>query len=52
MKAWANQIADAIPAIKADVESLRLKREFFEKSSHPMDTKQHPAKGDKNSHVL
>jgi creatinine amidohydrolase len=40
MKAWATQIAEAIRAVKADQESLRLQKEFFEKSSHPVDTKQ------------
>jgi len=29
-----------IRAIKADQNSLRLQREFFEKSKHPLDTKQ------------
>lgn len=40
MKAWVNQIAESIRAVKADDESLRLQKEFFEKSTHPMDTKQ------------
>ena len=39
-KAWSKQIAEAIKAIKADSESLRLQNEFFEKSQHPLDTKQ------------
>lgn len=40
MKAWTDDIVNAIRAIKADQESLRLQNEFFEKSSHPLDTKQ------------
>ena len=39
-KAWSSQIAEAIKAIKADSESLRLQNEFFEKTQHPLDTKQ------------
>jgi creatinine amidohydrolase len=40
MKAWADGIAAAIRAIKSDQVSLRLQNEFFEKSRHPLDTKQ------------
>jgi len=40
MNAWASQIANAIRAIKADDVSPRLQREFFEKTTHPVDTKQ------------
>jgi creatinine amidohydrolase len=40
MKAWIDQIAESIKAVKADDESLRLQNEFFEKTTHPMDTKQ------------
>jgi creatinine amidohydrolase len=39
-KSWSSQIADALKAIKADSESLRLQNEFFEKTQHPLDTKQ------------
>jgi creatinine amidohydrolase len=39
-KNWSSQIAEAIKAIKADSESLRLQNEFFEKTLHPLDTKQ------------
>ena len=39
-KTWSSQIAEAIKAIKADDESLKLQNEFFEKSQHPLDTKQ------------
>jgi len=39
-KEWSRQIAEAIKAIKADQESLKLQNEFFEESQHPLDTKQ------------
>jgi creatinine amidohydrolase len=39
-KSWSSQIAEAIKAIKADSESLRLQNEFFGKTQHPLDTKQ------------
>jgi len=40
MKHWVSTIAEAIRAIKADDNSLRLQNEFLEKSRHPLDTKQ------------
>jgi creatinine amidohydrolase len=40
MKAWAHSLAGAIRAAKADNISLRLQKEFYERSSHPLDTKQ------------
>ena len=40
MKAWAHGVAGAIRAAKADNVSLRLQKEFFEKSQHPIDTRQ------------
>jgi creatinine amidohydrolase len=40
MKLWISTIAEAIRAVKADENSLRLQNEFFEKSHHPLDTKQ------------
>jgi creatinine amidohydrolase len=40
MKLWISTIAEAIRAIKADQNSLRLQNEFYEKSKHPLDTKQ------------
>jgi creatinine amidohydrolase len=40
MKAWTDQVVNAIRAIKADNRSLQLQNEFFEKSAHPDDTKQ------------
>jgi len=39
-KAWSQQIAGAIKAIKADNESLKLQNQFFEDAQHPLDTKQ------------
>jgi creatinine amidohydrolase len=40
MKSWASNVASALRAIKADQISPRLQREFFERSTHPLDTKQ------------
>jgi creatinine amidohydrolase len=39
-KEWSHQIAEAIKAIKADNESLKLQNQFFEDAQHPLDTKQ------------
>ncbi len=39
-KTWSREIADAIKAIKADDESLKLQNQFFEDAKHPLDTKQ------------
>jgi len=39
-KEWSRQIVEAIKAIKADQEGLKLQNEFFEKTQHPLDTKQ------------
>ena len=39
-KEWSRQIAEAIRAIKADTQSLKLQNEFYEQSQHPLDTKQ------------
>lgn len=39
-KEWSRQIAEAIKAIKADQESLKLQNQFFEDSQHPLQTKQ------------
>jgi creatinine amidohydrolase len=39
-KEWSRQIAEAIKAIKADDESLKLQTQFFEDAKHPLDTKQ------------
>jgi creatinine amidohydrolase len=40
MKAWIDTIEEAIRAVKADENSLKLQNEFYEKSHHPLDTKQ------------
>ena len=40
MQWWVDAISKAIVAIKADDTSLRLQREFQEKTSHPLDTPQ------------
>jgi len=40
MKLWISTIQEAIRAVKADSASLKLQNEFFEKSPHPLDTKQ------------
>jgi creatinine amidohydrolase len=37
---WSRQIAEALKAIKADEESLKLQNQFFEQSQHPLDTPQ------------
>src|SRR5229473_4409221 len=37
-KTWINGIVQAIRAVKADQESLRLQNEFYERSKHPLDT--------------
>ena len=39
METWTDELVTAIKAVKADTESLRLQSEFFEKASHPLDTK-------------
>jgi creatinine amidohydrolase len=39
MKAWIDAIVTAIRAVKADQTSLQLQNEFFEKSTHPLDTR-------------
>lgn len=39
-KTWIAAIVRSIRAVKADQESLRLQREFSERSKHPLDTPQ------------
>ena len=39
-KEWSRQIAEALKAIKADSESLKLQNQFFNDAQHPLDTKQ------------
>ena len=40
MKAWADDVANAIRAVKADQNSLRLQNEFYEKARRPLETPQ------------
>ena len=39
MKGFIGAIVEAIRAAKADDESLKLQKEFYEKSQHPLDTR-------------
>ena len=39
-KTWSSQIAEAIKGVKADTQALKLQNEFFEKTQHPLATKQ------------
>ncbi len=39
-RTWITGIAQAIRAVKADQESLRLQNEFYERSKHPLETPQ------------
>jgi len=39
MKAWINAIGEAIRAVQADDQSLKLQNEFYEKSTHPLETR-------------
>ena len=38
VQSWISTVVRAIRAIKADDESLKLQKEFYEKSEHPLDT--------------
>jgi creatinine amidohydrolase len=40
IKNWVDAVAECIKAVKADDNSLRIQKEFYEKSKHPLDTKQ------------
>ncbi|HYX81660.1 MAG TPA: creatininase family protein, partial [Gemmatimonadales bacterium] len=40
VKAWISTIVQAIRAVKADSESLRLQNEFYERSKDPLKTPQ------------
>ena len=40
MNGWIASLVTAIRAVKADTTSLQLQNEFFDKSTHPLDTKQ------------
>ena len=37
-KTWINTVVQAIKAVKADSESLRLQNQFYEQSKHPLET--------------
>ena len=39
-KTAVSKVAEVIRAVKADQDTLRLQNEFFEKTTHPLDTKQ------------
>ena len=39
-KTWSSQIVEAIKGVKADQQALKLQNEFYEKTTHPLDTKQ------------
>ena len=40
IKNWVDAVVECIQAVKADDNSLRIQNEFYEKSKHPLDTKQ------------
>ena len=40
VQGWMSTIVEAIRAVKADDASLKIQNEFYEKSKHPLDTKQ------------
>lgn len=40
LKNWIDAVVKAIQAVKADHESLKLQKEFYEKSAHPLATEQ------------
>ena len=40
VQGWISTILEAIRAVKADDASLKIQNEFYEKSKHPLDTKQ------------
>jgi len=39
MKTWTDAIVDAIKAVKADQDTLKIQNEFYQKISHPLDTR-------------
>jgi creatinine amidohydrolase len=39
MKSWVDAIVQALRAVKADDESLKLQDEFYEKAKHPLETR-------------
>jgi creatinine amidohydrolase len=40
LKTAVSEVADVLRGVKADDESLKLQQEFYEKSGHPLDTRQ------------
>ena len=40
MKAWTEQVTNALRAIKADNRSLQMQNEFYDKADRPLNTKQ------------
>jgi creatinine amidohydrolase len=38
MKWWIDSVVKTIQQVKADDVSLKLQKEFYEKSAHPLDT--------------
>jgi creatinine amidohydrolase len=42
MNTWTDELVTAIRAVKADTESLKLQNEFFDKATHPLDTRPDP----------
>jgi creatinine amidohydrolase len=38
MNWWIDSVVKAIKAIKADDVNLKLQNEFYEKSTHPLET--------------
>jgi creatinine amidohydrolase len=40
VKWWVDAVSKVLVAMKADNDSLRLQKEFFEKATHPLDTPQ------------
>ncbi len=40
IKAETNAVTEAIRAVKADSESMKLQQQFYEDAKHPLDTKQ------------
>lgn len=40
MKSHVDELVDAIRAVKADDESLKLQNEFFQETQNPLDTRQ------------
>jgi creatinine amidohydrolase len=40
VKWWVDAVSKVLVAMKADNDSLRLQKEFFEKATHPLDTSQ------------